>query len=263
METSEKGQAIGEIDGNIGVITIDNKANYNALSFKILNDITKILNEFKEKSVTVVIIRAQKDCKVWSSGHDINELPLDKDPLSYFDPIEETLRAIQCYPGPVIAMIQGGVWGGACDLAITCDFIIADSTCSFAITPVKLGLPYNATGVLHFINRVGINIAKEMFFTAKPIEAKRALMVGILNHLVDTNELEAFTFKMANDMAKHSKLSIAVIKEQFRILSNAYTISPEAFEMIQGMRRQVYFSKDYIEGITAFKEKRQPKFTGG
>ncbi len=262
MKLLSNGQAVGRTDDKIGIITIANKTSRNALSIKILSDITRLLNEFQNNNVTVVIIKAESAGKVWSAGHDINELPLDKDPLSYFDPLEETLRTIQCFPGPVIAMIDGTVWGGACDLAITCDILIGTPNCSFAITPVKLGLPYNATGILHFINRVGINVAKEMFFTANPIDATRALNVGILNHIVPNDKLVSFTWEMANSITKHSKLSIAVIKEQFRILSNAYTISPEAFEMIQGMRRKVYFSKDYIEGITAFKEKRQPNFTG-
>jgi methylmalonyl-CoA decarboxylase len=176
--------------------------------------------------------------------------------------MEKVLRAVQKYPNPVIAMVHGSVWGGACDLVLSCDLVVGDETSTFAITPAKLGLPYNVSGVLHFMNRVGLNIAKEMFFTADPIAAERAERVGILNYLVPSGELLNFTMDLAKRVSSRSTLSVAVIKEQLRILSGARPISPEQFEHIQGLRRRVYDSHDYEEGITAFLENRKPVFKG-
>ena len=251
-----------EVRERIGIITLANPTKRNALSKELLDGLNAALLEFRKNNVPVVILRAAPGIKVWSAGHDISELPVNRDPLGYYDALEETLRHVQSYPGPVICMVQGGVWGGACDLVMTSDIVIGDASCTFAITPVKLGLPYNASGIMHFINRLGINIAKEMFFTADPIPAQRAKELGILNHLVDAAELETFTMEMAKRIASHSSLSIAVIKEQFRLLSSAHPISPDTFEMIQGLRRKVYDSQDYAEGIQAFKEKRPPNFKG-
>ncbi len=260
--TVSEAAALSEIKGRIGVITLSNPAKRNALSKEVLKGINSALDSFIKAKVAVAILRAAPGAKVWSAGHDISELPVKQDPLGYYDMLEETLRTVQSFPGPVICMVQGGVWGGACDLVITSDIVIGDSSSSFAITPVKLGLPYNATGILHFINRLGINIAKEMFFTAQPVYAQRAKELGILNHLVPSEELEQFTMDMANQIAGHSSLSISVIKEQFRLLSNAHPIAPDTFEMIQGLRRRVYDSNDYAEGIRAFQEKRKPEFKG-
>ena len=193
---------------------------------------------FEDHKIPVVILRAKKDAKVWSAGHDVTELPkTQRDPLGYNDPLEKLLRCVEHYPGPVIALIQGSVWGGALDLVLTCDVVIGDPSCSFAITPVKLGLPYNATGILHFLNRLPMNIAKEMFFTAKPMFPERAEHKGILNHLVASDQIESFTLELANSITNHSGLSIAVVKEQFRLLSGAHPLSPETFERIQGLRR--------------------------
>lgn len=252
-----------EIKDNIGIICLNNPGKRNALSTELVRDVTQTLRDFKERKISVVILRATQGCSVWSAGHDVKELPLTRrDPLGYNDSLEELLRSVQDYPGPVIAMVQGSVWGGACDLVMTCDIVIGDETSSFAITPTKLGLPYNAGGILHFINRLGLNIAKEMFFSAEPVSAKRAQLVGILNHLVPSEELLEFTLDLAKVMASRSALAISVIKEQFNILAGAHPLSPDVFERIQGLRRQVYDSHDYEEGIRSFLEKRAPVFKG-
>ncbi|OGR65666.1 MAG: methylmalonyl-CoA decarboxylase [Elusimicrobia bacterium GWB2_63_22] len=251
------------VKDGIGVLTLNNPARRNALSLELCDELVAALEDLKAKKVPVIILRAAKDSRVWSAGHDITQLPkVHNDPLAYDSPMEIAFRAIQNYPGPVIAMIQGSVWGGATDLAVTCDLAVGDETATFAITPVKMGLPYNASGIMHFINRVGSNIAKEMFFTAEPVKADRAYHFGILNHLIRSKEIEEFTFGLAKIIAGNSPLAVSVIKEQFRILSEAHPISPESFERIQALRRKVYNSGDYEEGIKAFMEKRKPKFKG-
>lgn len=252
-----------EIKNQIGVITLNNPAKKNALTSDMLNEIINALSGFEEQSVRTVIIRAEKGVNVWSAGHDIDELPLNGiDPLGQEKPLERALNAIQVFPAPVIAMVEGSVWGGACDLAITCDMVIGSPDCSFAITPAKIGVPYNASGILHFINRLGLSHAKEMFFTGSPIDSETALHFGIVNHIVEKEQIEEFTFKLAEKITHNSPLSISVIKEQFRILTNAHPITPNAFEHIESLRRKVYTSEDYKEGIKSFKEKRHPEFKG-
>jgi methylmalonyl-CoA decarboxylase len=247
----------------IGTITFNHDETRNSLSNDLLKELIEALHLFGQHKARAVIIRAKPGVKVWSSGFDINLLPTPgRDPLSYNDPLEEALRVIQLFPAPVLAMVEGSVWGGACDLAFICDIVIGCPSCSFAITPAKIGVPYTSTGILHFINVVGLRIAREMFFTARPIPAERALQVGILNHLVSAEELESYTNDMALQIAENSPLAIAVIKEQLRLLSNSHPLSPETFERIQGLRRRAYDSEDYLEGKNAFCEKRRPVFKG-
>jgi methylmalonyl-CoA decarboxylase len=154
------------------------------------------------------------------------------------------------------------VWGGAFDLVLSCDIVVADETASFAITPVNLGLPYNTTGLLHFLGRLPLNLVKEMFFTAAPLDAASARSWLVVNHLVPEAGLEPVTMGLAAQMASKAPLAIAVIKEQLRVLTDYQPIAAQVYERIQGLRRAAYDSNDYLEGLEAFDQKRTPVFRG-
>src|SRR5581483_9456470 len=181
-----------------------------------------------------VVLRANPDATVWSSGHDINELPHGRrDPLGYNDPLEQCVRAIRSCRLPVIAMVHGSVWGAAFDLVLSCDVVVADETATFAITPANLGVPYNTTGLLHFLGRVPVNIVKEMFFTAAPIGAEQAERWLVVNHLVPSGQLEEFTLTLAATMATKAPLAIAAVKEQLRVLTDYQPVAAQVYERIQ------------------------------
>lgn len=250
-------------DGPVGTISLDNGKKHNALSHTLVMDVIEALKEFESNRTRVVILRAQPGSKVWSAGHDIGELPEDgRDPLGWNDPLRELVRTIEMFRAPVIAMIDGGVWGGAVEVVLACDIIIATPASTFAVTPAKLGVPYNVSGMMTFMSAASLRIVKELAFTATPISATRAEHVGMINHVIAPEEIDAFTLAMANTIAANAPLSISVMKEQLRVLAGAKPLTPRGFEKVQGLRRVVYDSQDYHEGIRAFKERRKPQFTG-
>jgi methylmalonyl-CoA decarboxylase len=252
-----------ELKDQIGWITLNHDAKRNALSIELLTDFLEALKLLREQKARVVIIRANEGQKVWSSGFFIDELSRDgRDPLAYDNPLQKVIRAIQSTPVPVICMAEGSIWGGACNIAFVCDMVIGTRDTCLAITPAKIGVPYNTSGILQFIDIIGAHIVKEMFFTAEPIPADKALALGIINHIVDAGDLENFTIRLANKIIANSPLSIQVIKEQLNILGNALPMTPQTFEHIDMLRRIAGTSKDYLEGIQAFYERRKPEFLG-
>lgn len=256
------GALFSTIENAVGIITLEN-GKVNALSKSLLDDITSALVALRSSPVRVLILRAPSGAKIFSAGHDVNELPTNgRDPLTYNDPLRHVVREIELCHVPVIAMVEGSVWGGACELVLGCDLIVAASDSTFALTPARLGVPYNIQGALNFMKVAGTHLLKEMLFTAEPILAARLEAYGVLNHVVARENLESFTLEMASRIARNSPLVHRVLKEEMRVLSNAHPLIPETYERLQALRREVYDSEDYQEGIRAFKEKRPPNFQG-
>jgi len=252
-----------DIKDKVGIIEFNYAKKLNALSECFIQDILKALDELNVPDIRCIILQAPKGSKVFSAGHDINELPKTKrDPLSYQDPLRILTRTIQRYPKPVIAMVQGSVWGGGFEFIMSTDIVIASENSTFAMTPVNLGVPYNVVGIHNLIRDAGLHVMKEVIFTATPISAEKALKIGILNHIVPDDLLETKTMEIANLICEKAPLAIAVIKEEMRVLCEANAINPDEFERIQGLRRYVYDSLDYQEGLNAFFEKRKPHFIG-
>ena len=254
---------VQDFKDEIGTIVLNNTTKRNALTHALIAEVMAALDDLRARKARAVVLRAPAGCKVWSAGHDITELPdAGRDPLGWGDSLRILVRAIQKFPAPVIALLAGGVWGGACEVAMACDILVATPDTTFAITPAKLGIPYNLSGLLTLINAVPLPVAKEMLFTAQPITAARALNFGVVNYVEPAEHIEAFVYELAEHIRKNAPLSVSVMKEEVRLLAGAHAVTPELFEQMQGLRRIVYDSHDYQEGLNAFREKRKPEFLG-
>lgn len=266
MDAEDKFQLINvSIEDKICFIEMNNADRLNCLSDTMCRNIVEALRYGYSKECVAIVIKAKCRKGVWSAGHDIRELPQDgSDPLAYDVPMERMLHQVQEVAIPVIACVDGSVWGGACDLCLSCDMIVASDNATFAITPAKIGIPYNASGIMHFVNQLGLNKAREMFFLATPIEAYDALNVGLINRVTTIDNLQSeLENHFLAPLRRNSVMSVSAIKRQFRILSKASSVIPsEGFERINAYRTRVYKGADYIEGINAFLEKRFPNFHG-
>lgn len=158
-----------EVIRKVAVIEFNYSRKLNALSKVFIDDLMQALSDLNRPEIRCVILRAPGGSKVFSAGHDIHELPGGRrDPLSYDDPLRQITRMIQKYPKPVISMVEGSVWGGAFEMIMSSDLIIAASTSTFSMTPVNLGVPYNLVGIHNLTRDAGFHIVKELIFTALP-----------------------------------------------------------------------------------------------
>ena len=233
---------LSSMRGSIGIITMNNDAHRNVLCEAFFEQLTDLLETFRENRARVVILRANPGVHVWSAGHDVNELPpAGQDPLHWAEILPSMTRAIHNFPAPVIAMIEGTVWGGACELALACDIVVAASGTTFALTPQLL---------------------KELLFTAAPMPAERLASAGAINHVVPTATLESFCLSLAEQIQSNAPLTIRTTKEMMNVLLGARDLSASEFERLEELRKDVYNSTDYAEGLDAIRNKRKPNFIG-
>ena len=249
--------------GDIGIITMNNDARRNVLCEALVEQLVGLLAGFRENRVRVVILRANPGVHVWSAGHDVDELPPPgQDPLHWAEILPRLTRAIHNFPSPVIAMIEGSVWGGACGLAMACDLVVAAAGTTFALTPARLGVPYNINGLSTFTRSMTPQLLKELLFTAAPMPAERLASAGAINAVVPVETLEAITLDLAGKIIQNAPLTIRATKEMMNVLLGARDLSASEFERLEELRKDVYSSSDYAEGLDAIRHKRTPRFQG-
>ena len=161
-------------------------------------------------------------------------------------------------------MIEGGVWGGAFEAAMACDIVVAAANATFALTPAKLGVAYNVSGMLTFLNRARRCAGHPRRWPSPRARSRPSgrSPPGSSTTWSRSRSSQPMTYAIAADIVENAPLSIAVMKEELRLLAGAHPMSPQGWERVQGLRRVVYDSADYVEGLTAFKEKRKPVYRG-
>ena len=239
-------------------------ARRNALGSEMLDGLHSALTAAEQAGARAVVLRAEPGVSTWSAGYDISALPVDgSDPLTWTNPLESFLHSLRQAPFPVIAAVEGGVWGGACELVLTCDLVVAVNSATFAITPARLGVPYNPAGVAHFLAALPLNVAREMFFTADPISAQAMAEYGVVGRLCeDSDALTEQATALARRIATRAPLAISAIKGEITTLTDARSLTSDDFERLTSLRRAAWRSEDYQEGIRAFTEKRTPRVEG-
>lgn len=254
-------------ENSLATMWINNPRKLNCFSIEVLEDMLEAFRLLWSKSIWIVVIRAKPipnrdHDQIMTTGSDISQLdPQFRRPKDYQTYLEQDMRVIQRYPGDVIAMVTGGVFGGGVQLSAVCDHVFGSSKAKFKIPAAEIALSYDAKGIEDINDRVGsIAVTKRMFTSPEMIFAERAFNLHLLDELWPDDELEKKTYDFAKEqMAKNSWICVATTKLviwEMRKGGGSY----ESLARIESLRRLCYDSKDSKIGRVAFKEHNKPVY---
>lgn len=242
----------------VGYITLNRPEKRNALSYSLLSELKRLIDEISsERKVRVVVIKGSG--KVFSSGHDLNEI-LNQHPMEVeklFKKCYEVMLSIRRAPQPYIAQVHGVATAAGCQLVAACDLAVASENTLFATPGVKIGL-FCYTPITFVSRCIGRKKAFEMGFTGEYITASEALKLGLINKVVPENKLESETRELAKKIARYS-LNVLESGKKF-FYKQLYMEDFQALAFATEAISLYSSSKDAIEGISAFFEKREPRW---
>lgn len=245
-------------------LTISNPKKRNALDHEILNAITAMVPRLDD-GIENRCLMITGDDPVFSAGYDIGDIPaesFERDAEALVaHPFTGALDAIENFPWPTVAALNGHCLGGALELAVTCDLRIAAGGAKVGMPPAKLGLIYGHTGLRRFIRTIGLPRTRELFYTGDMLTADRADEIGLVNRVVET-DFDEKSVAFAAAIAANAPLSMKGNKRAIGVLAENPVLSDEQVTELVALRESCFTSADLLEGITAFSEKRRPRWTG-
>ncbi len=260
IETKTYENIVHERDGNIAYVTMNRPKKRNALSLAHmleLNECFEAIGEDRETSV--VILRGEGPA--FCAGHDLSEM-VGRDPETYrhiFDVCCELMQTIQGIPQPVIAQVHSIATAAGCQLAATCDLVVAAEEARFATPGVKIGL-FCSTPMVALSRAVGQKKSMEMLLTGEFVSAEEARAEGLVNRVVPADELAAATRTLADKIADASPLVVGIGKAAFYRQLEMPT--EEAYAYTREVMSENASLADAQEGMSAFLEKRKPEWKG-
>jgi enoyl-CoA hydratase/carnithine racemase len=244
-------------------LAISNPTKRNALDHVILGAIADTLAALPD--VRCVVLTGADG--IFSSGYDISEIPLEafaeQAEKLVAHPFCRGITALGAVDVPTLAVLSGSAIGGGLELALACDMRLACSSVKLGMPPAKLGLIYSHTGLRRFVDAIGAPRTRELFLLGRYIDAPTALDWGLVNWVVEPEELEARALELATQLASNAPLSMAGNKRVLRELLHAEgTLDPDIERELAGLRTSSFHSEDLIEGVLAFTQKRAPSWKG-
>jgi enoyl-CoA hydratase len=251
-------------EGHVGTMTFNNPERHNAVSLEMWEAATRILEDFARDDAVRVVVITGAGGKAFVSGADISKFESERasrEAVEHYNAVSGAFyNTLYDFPKPTLAQIHGYCIGGGLALAISCDLRFCTENARFALPAAKLGLGYGYAGLKRFIDTIGPSYTKDIFFSARQLGAAEALAMGIVNKVLPEAELAGFVAEYANTIAQNAPLTIAAIKQ-----ATVEALKPEGqrnLKLVDEMVARCFASRDYVEGRTAFMEKRKPVFTG-
>ena len=258
------GLMLAETDGPVGTIVFNQPEKHNAVSVEMWIGLGEIIAEMEaDPAVRVVVLRGAGE-KAFVSGADISQFDKTRDnaevAAQHARRTTAGREAIQRCSKPTIAAIRGYCLGGGLRIALQADIRIAAADSQFGVPAARLGIAYNFDGLRALVDAVGPAHARMIMFSANRIDAAEAARIGLINRAVPGDALWSEVATLAARIASNAPISIAASKAGIDM--SLRDPDQRDFALLEEFQRRSLDSADYREGRAAFKEKRQPVFTG-
>ena len=246
------------VENNVAFFTINREAQRNAISLDAIELFSKYLDDAeKDPTVRVISITGSGD-KAFCSGADLGGAA-DGKIQQGFKNYAELLKKLSGYPKPVVAKINGACMAGGMGLMLACDIVVAKNDAKFGTPEVNVGLWPMMIGALIYRN-VPRKKAMEMILLGERLTADQALNMGLITRVVQPEDLEQEVAQILITLAAKSPIGMKIGKEAFYAMADMPF--EEAVDFLSGKIAEIAATEDAREGITAFIEKRKPKFRG-
>lgn len=252
------------LEGSTLHIVFANPARHNALSVDMWGAVPALLAQAAGDPRVRLVAFSGAGEKAFVSGADISQfedLRAARAAVTQYEALaEEALMAIQHSAKPTLACIRGWCIGGGVNVAIACDIRIAATDAVFSIPAARLGLGYRFSALKNLVDLIGVGPAKDLFYTARRIDAAEALRLGLVTRTAAADDLPGLLAEYANTIGENAPLTISAAKQIV-----AEMLKPDAdldAERCRALILACFDSEDYAEGRRAFMEKRRPRFQG-
>jgi enoyl-CoA hydratase/carnithine racemase len=251
------------LDGQVLHIRFNNPGKHNALSVDMWEALPPLLDKAAKDDGVRMVVLSGEGGKAFVSGADISQfedMRAAKEAVKKYEAMAESaLQGIYEFGKPTIACIQGYCIGGGVNVAICCDIRIASADSTFAIPAAKLGLGYRYSAMKNLTDLVGPGHAKDIFFTARRLDAAEALRIGLVNRVAEADKLDALLAEYTTAICQNAPLTIKAGK---RIIRDVLKTGDADMDLAKKLILDCFESDDYAEGRRAFMEKRKPVFKG-
>lgn len=258
------GTVVLERDGAIARVRISNVARHNAMSRTMWLELIDVIKAVEKDDALRVLVLFGDGDKSFVSGADISEFEQRAESKAasaeYARAVQQAEEGLIACSKPVIAKIRGLCFGGGLGLAVSCDLRYTTTTTRFRMPAARLGLGYGLDNMRHIVTAIGAPGAADIFFTARIFDGQEAERMGLVHRAVAESELDAHVDEVAGQIAGNAPLTLRAAKMAIHAASGVPDAAQE--QAVADAVARCGDSEDYIEGRTAFMEKRTAQFKG-